>query len=41
MIAERDYLYGHFPDAARGYSLESGFLKRISIELAYLLKMLS
>lgn len=34
-----DYLYSHFPDAARGYSLEIGFLKRVSIELRYLLKL--
>lgn len=40
LIAECDYLYSHFPDAARGYSLDSGFLKRTSIELRYLLKIL-
>ncbi|MEL3907055.1 MAG: DUF115 domain-containing protein [Treponema sp.] len=40
IIAERDYLYGHFPDAARGYSLDLGFLKRLRIELAYMLKIL-
>ena len=38
LLAERDYLYSHFPDAARGYSLNIGFLKRVSIELSYMLK---
>ena len=41
LFAERDYLYSHFPDAARGYSLDLGFLKRAGIELRYLLKILS
>lgn len=41
ILAERDYLYSHFPDAARGYSLSLGFLKRVSIELAYMLKIFS
>ena len=41
IFAERDYLYSHFPDAARGYSLDLGFLKRAGIELRYLLKILS
>lgn len=41
IIAGRDYLYSHFPDAARGYSLELGFLKRVSVELSYMLKALS
>ena len=40
LFAERDYLYSHFPDAARGYSLDLGFLKRAGIELRYLLKIL-
>lgn len=40
LIADGDYLYSHFPDAARGYSLDTGFLKRVSIELRYLLKIL-
>ncbi len=40
LFAERDYLYSHFPDAARGYSLNLGFLKRAGIELRYLLKIL-
>ena len=40
LFAERDYLYSHFPDAARGYSLALGFLKRAGIELRYLLKIL-
>jgi len=41
IFSERDYLYSHFPDAARGYSLDLGFLKRAGIELRYLLKILS
>ena len=41
LFSERDYLYSHFPDAARGYSLDLGFLKRAGIELRYLLKILS
>ena len=41
LFTERDYLYSHFPDAARGYSLNLGFLKRAGIELRYLLKILS
>ena len=41
LLAERDYLYSHFPDATHGYSLNIGFLKRASIELRYLLKLLS
>lgn len=41
IIAERDYLYAHFPDAARGYSLDISFLKRLRIELSYMLKILS
>ena len=41
LFSERDYLYSHFPDATRGYSLDLGFLKRTSIELRYLLKILS
>ena len=40
LLAERDYLYSHFPDAVRGYSLNLGFLKRISIEAAYILKLI-
>nr|WP_315442458.1 6-hydroxymethylpterin diphosphokinase MptE-like protein [uncultured Treponema sp.] len=40
LFSERDYLYSHFPDAARGYSLDLGFLKRAGIELRYLLKIL-
>ena len=40
LLAERDYLYSHFPDAARGYSFNLGFLKRAGIELRYLLKIL-
>ena len=40
LFAERDYLYSHFPDAARGYSLDLGFLMRAGIELRYLLKIL-
>lgn len=40
LFAARDYLYSHFPDAARGYSLDLGFLKRAGIELRYLLKIL-
>lgn len=40
LFAERDYLYSHFPDAARGYSLDLSFLKRAGIELRYLLKIL-
>ena len=40
LLAERDYLYSHFPDAARGYSLDLSFLKRAGIELRYLLKIL-
>ena len=40
LFAERDYLYSHFPDAARDYSLALGFLKRAGIELRYLLKIL-
>ena len=41
LFAERDYLYSHFPDATRGYSLNLGFLKRAGIELRYLLKILN
>jgi len=41
LFAERDYLYSHFPDATRSYSLDLGFLKRAGIELRYLLKILS
>ena len=41
IFSERDYLYSHFPDAARGYSLDLGFLKRAGIELRYLLKILN
>ena len=40
LLADRDYLYSHFPDAVRGYSLDLGFLKRTGIELRYLLKIL-
>ena len=40
LLADRDYLYSHFPDAVRGYSLDLGFLKRAGIELRYLLKIL-
>ena len=40
IFAERDYLYSHFPDAARGYSLDLGFLKRAGVELRHLLKIL-
>ena len=40
LFAERDYLYSHFPDATRSYSLDLGFLKRAGIELRYLLKIL-
>ena len=41
LFAERDYLYSHFPDATRSYSLDLGFLKRAGIELRYLLKILN
>ena len=40
MLTERDYLYSHFPDAARGYTHNLGFLKRVSIELRSILKLL-
>ncbi|MGI5102084.1 6-hydroxymethylpterin diphosphokinase MptE-like protein [Treponema vincentii] len=40
LLADRDYLYSHFPDAVRGHSLDLGFLKRTGIELRYLLKIL-
>ena len=40
LLADRDYLYSHFPDAVRSYSLDLGFLKRTGIELRYLLKIL-
>lgn len=40
LLTERDYLYSHFPDAARGYIHNLGFLKRVSIELRSILKLL-
>ena len=40
ILTERDYLYSHFPDAARGYVHNLSFLKRVSIELRSILKLL-
>ena len=40
ILMERDYLYSHFPDAARGYVHNLSFLKRVSIELRSILKLL-
>lgn len=40
LLTERDYLYSHFPDAARGYIHNLGFLKRVNIELRSILKLL-
>lgn len=41
ILMDCDYLYSHFPDAAHGYVPEASFLKRIRIELSYVLKILS
>jgi len=41
LVRERDYLFLHFPDACRGYSADTQFLKRIRIELEYFLKTLA
>ncbi len=39
-LAERDYLFLHFPDGYRGVDASSAFLKRARIELEYFLKTL-
>lgn len=41
ILMDCDYLYSHFPDATHGYVAEASFLKRVRIELAYVLKILS
>lgn len=37
-LAERDYLFLHFPDGYRGVNASSAFLKRARMELEYFLK---